>query len=68
MLVEKHNNTYHKINQETSRDELERYFSSLVQTEFVSMAGHEMKTSIQAILTYAELLQDKHDRHREDYA
>ena len=32
------------------------------------MAGHEMKTSIQAILTYAELLQDKHDRHREDYA
>ena len=31
------------------------------------MAGHEMKTSIQAILTYAELLQDKHDRHREDY-
>jgi len=68
LLVENRNNTYHKINQETSRDELERYFSSQVQAEFVSMAGHEMKTSIQAILTYAELLQDKHDRHREDYA
>jgi len=67
LLVENRNNTYHKINQETSRDELERYFSSQVQAEFVSMAGHEMKTSIQAILTYAELLQDKHDRHREDY-
>lgn len=68
MLVEKHNNACHKINQETSRDELERYFSSKLQTEFVNLAGHEMKTSIQAILTYAELLQDRHDKHREDYA
>ncbi len=67
MLVERHNNTHHKINQETSRDELERYFSSQVQTEFASMAGHEMKTTIQAILTYAELLQDNDDRHRGDY-
>lgn len=70
MLVEKCNNTYHKINQgnqETCHDDLEKYFSSQYQTEFVNMAGHEMKTSIQAILTYSELLQDKHDKHREDY-
>jgi len=67
LLVEKYNNTHHKTNQETSHDELERYFSSQYQTEFVSMVGHEMKTSIQAILTYAELLQNKSDRNREDY-
>ena len=70
MLIERYNNTHHEINQEnqeTYHDDLEKYFSSQYQTEFVNMAGHEMKTSIQAILTYSELLQDKHDTHREDY-
>ena len=37
------------------------------RTEFTNIASHEMKTSIQAILTYSELLQNKHDEFRESY-
>jgi len=50
-------------------NELEKYFTpqNHVQTEFADIASHEMKTSIQAILTYSELLQNKHDEYRENY-
>ncbi len=49
--------------------ELEKYFTpqNHAQTEFTNIASHEMKTSIQAILTYSELLQNKHDEFRESY-
>ena len=68
MQVEKYN-TNHNIgqNQDIQREELEKYFTVQTQTEFTSIAGHEMKTSIQAILTYSELLQNKHDKSREEY-
>ncbi|HJW20123.1 MAG TPA: HAMP domain-containing sensor histidine kinase [Candidatus Nitrosotalea sp.] len=48
---------------------LEKYFTpqNHAQTEFANIASHEMKTSIQAILTYSELLQNKHDEFRENY-
>lgn len=70
MLVEKYNSIHHKVkqeNQEASHDDLEKYFTVHDQTEFVNMAGHEIKTSIQVILTYSELLQNKYDKSREDY-
>lgn len=68
MLVEKCNDTYHNTKQEdVHHADLEKYFTSQTQKEFVNMVGHEMKTSIQAILTYSELLQNKHDESREDY-
>ncbi len=49
--------------------ELEKYFmpENHIQTEFTNMASHEMKTSIQAILTYSELLQNRQDTFRESY-
>ena len=68
MLVEKCNDTYHNTkHEEVQRADLEKYFTSQTQKEFVNMVGHEMKTSIQAILTYSELLQNKRDTSREDY-
>lgn len=68
MLVEKCNDTYHNTKQEEMQHaDLEKYFTSQTQKEFVNMVGHEMKTSIQAILTYSELLQNKHDESRDDY-
>lgn len=70
MLAEKYSNIHQKVkqeNQETNHDDLEKYFTTQSQTEFVNMAGHEIKTSIQVILTYSELLQNKHDKSREDY-
>ncbi|CUR52264.1 Signal transduction histidine kinase, with phosphoacceptor and ATP binding domain (fragment) [Nitrosotalea devaniterrae] len=69
MLVKKYNihQNIKKENQDTSYADLEKYFMTPTQTEFVNMAGHEMKTTIQAILTYSELLQNKHDESREDY-
>ena len=68
MLVEKCNDAYHKTkHEEVQRADLEKYFTSQTQKEFVNMVGHEMKTSIQAILTYSELLQNKRDTSREDY-
>lgn len=56
-----------KEDQEILHADLERYFTTQTQTEFTSMAGHEMKTSIQAILTYSELLQNKHDKSSDVY-
>lgn len=70
MLIEKYNEAHHKIkkkNAEVTHDDLERFFASHDQIEFVSMVGHEMKTSIQSILTYSELLQNTHDDNREEY-
>lgn len=70
MLIEKYNPTHHKIkkkNAETTHEDLERFFTSHDQAEFASIASHEMKTSIQAILTYSELLQNMHDDNRESY-
>lgn len=69
MQVEKHNTNHNIVqeNQDIQREELEKYFTAQTQTEFTSMAGHEMRTSIQAILTYSELLQNKHDKSREEY-
>lgn len=70
MLIEKNNEVHHRIKKksiETTHEDLERFFTAHNQAEFVSMAGHEMKTSIQAILTYSELLQNRHDDNREEY-
>jgi signal transduction histidine kinase len=70
LLIEKFNGSHRNIeqeNKETQYADLERYFISQPQKEFASIAGHEMKTTIQAILAYSELLQDKHDESREDY-
>ncbi|HZS73140.1 MAG TPA: HAMP domain-containing sensor histidine kinase [Candidatus Nitrosotalea sp.] len=56
-----------KEDKEIQHADLEKYFTTQTQTEFVNMAGHEMKTSIQAILTYSELLQNKRDKSSDDY-
>ncbi len=49
--------------------ELEKYLipQNEARSEFTNIASHEMKTSIQAILTYSELLQNKDDEFRESY-
>ena len=68
MLSEKCSANQNNVkDQEIQHADLERYFATQTQTEFASMAGHEMKTSIQAILTYSELLQNKHDKSSDDY-
>ncbi|MGI0060708.1 MAG: sensor histidine kinase [Nitrosotalea sp.] len=61
MLIERCDDTYNI--------ELEKYFTphNQARAEFTNIASHEMKTSIQAILTYSELLQNKHDEFRESY-
>jgi signal transduction histidine kinase len=69
LQLEKYNVNHNSVqkNQDVQREELEKYFTTQTQTEFASIAGHEMKTSIQAILTYSELLQNKYDKSREEY-
>jgi two-component system, OmpR family, sensor histidine kinase VicK len=38
-----------------------------VQSEFINIASHEMKTPVQSILTYSELLHSRPNEYREEY-
>lgn len=42
-------------------------FSDNVQSEFINIASHEMKTPVQSILTYSELLHSKPNERSEEY-